>query len=270
MFAIGFKNFRQFKDFPDMELGGVTFLVGGNNAGKSTIIKALMLCMDNLQACHSFAVNTSTSFIFDGSYAHDVQIRSFRRALNKNADLSECIEFSFRRKFYQYDFHFHIEIGCNGHPEDSKGRINKVRVEECHNGCWFCSDYKAHQISYGLLPSAENSYAYVAKVYEEELRRDKTPGVWSNLVTVKQRMRDMVEDGGQEPDYTTLAEQWKNHKEQGSDSRQCCLRMTDHTAFAKSNWTSTSRNILLDPIVSLACQKTYPVAKDLCIHVNFP
>ena len=47
---IGFKNFRQFKNFPNMQLGGITILVGSNNSGKSTIEKAMMLTLDNLRS----------------------------------------------------------------------------------------------------------------------------------------------------------------------------------------------------------------------------
>lgn len=50
MEQIGFKNFRQFKNFPNMQLGGITILVGSNNSGKSTIEKAMMLTLDNLRS----------------------------------------------------------------------------------------------------------------------------------------------------------------------------------------------------------------------------
>jgi len=43
MKAIGFKNFRKYKEFPMMELSSTTILVGANNSGKSTIVKALLL-----------------------------------------------------------------------------------------------------------------------------------------------------------------------------------------------------------------------------------
>lgn len=47
MKKIGFKNFRRFKDFPMIELGGCTFLVGPNNSGKSTLLKAIVLVKNN-------------------------------------------------------------------------------------------------------------------------------------------------------------------------------------------------------------------------------
>ena len=41
--TIGFQNFRRFPNFPEIELGDITILVGGNNAGKSTLVKAMLL-----------------------------------------------------------------------------------------------------------------------------------------------------------------------------------------------------------------------------------
>ena len=40
------QNCRRFATFPSMLLGDITVLVGGNNSGKSTIVKALLLCVD--------------------------------------------------------------------------------------------------------------------------------------------------------------------------------------------------------------------------------
>lgn len=39
MNSIGFNNFRCFASFPEMDLGDITLLVGGNNSGKSTLVK---------------------------------------------------------------------------------------------------------------------------------------------------------------------------------------------------------------------------------------
>ena len=45
---VGFKNFRRFKDFPMMDLGDINIFVGRNNAGKSTVLKAMQLMKWNL------------------------------------------------------------------------------------------------------------------------------------------------------------------------------------------------------------------------------
>ena len=36
--TIGFTNFRRFANFPEIDLGEITIVVGGNNAGKSTLL----------------------------------------------------------------------------------------------------------------------------------------------------------------------------------------------------------------------------------------
>ncbi len=48
--SIGFKNFRRFQNFPEINLGDITILVGGNNAGKSTLVKAMLLMRDFLKS----------------------------------------------------------------------------------------------------------------------------------------------------------------------------------------------------------------------------
>lgn len=49
MKQIGFKNFRRFSDMHTLNLGDVNLLVGGNNSGKSTVVKALLLITENLR-----------------------------------------------------------------------------------------------------------------------------------------------------------------------------------------------------------------------------
>jgi len=43
MSEIGFKNFRRFRNLETIQLGNISFLVGKNNAGKSTVVKALLI-----------------------------------------------------------------------------------------------------------------------------------------------------------------------------------------------------------------------------------
>ena len=49
MKQIGFKNFRRFANMHTLDLGDVNLLVGGNNSGKSTVVKALLLITENLR-----------------------------------------------------------------------------------------------------------------------------------------------------------------------------------------------------------------------------
>lgn len=49
MKTIGFQNFRKFKNFPELSFAPITILVGGNNAGKSTVVKGLLAFCDFLK-----------------------------------------------------------------------------------------------------------------------------------------------------------------------------------------------------------------------------
>ena len=87
MRSIGFTNFRRFARLEPLQLAPITFFVGGNNAGKSTVVKAMMLLLDNLAAK---AIYTSSdkaiempSFRLDANRIHEVHIGTFGRALHK-------------------------------------------------------------------------------------------------------------------------------------------------------------------------------------------
>ncbi len=49
MKKIAFQNFRRFQNFPGLELGNISIMVGRNNSGKSTMVKAILLVLDYLQ-----------------------------------------------------------------------------------------------------------------------------------------------------------------------------------------------------------------------------
>ena len=50
MNQIGFKNFRKFHELPPLDLSPVTIFVGENNAGKSTVVKALLATLDFIKS----------------------------------------------------------------------------------------------------------------------------------------------------------------------------------------------------------------------------
>ena len=113
MRKIGFKNFRKFEYFPSINLAPITFFVGENNAGKSTVVKGLLALSDFLMGKHNFENNdyfmrdmedndvefaermkaklADIRFYFNSSYlAH---IGTFKRALYNRAD-NETIVFN--------------------------------------------------------------------------------------------------------------------------------------------------------------------------------
>ena len=75
MEKIGFKNFKRFADCPVLDLSGITFLVGKNNAGKTTFTHAARLAAnfinqtsmsDNLNSLFSFELGQSSSGRYRG------------------------------------------------------------------------------------------------------------------------------------------------------------------------------------------------------------
>lgn len=89
MKSISFKNFRRFTDFPEFKFGDITILVGGNNAGKSTLQKALLLVFDNLKTLKKKASKfnifddgfETPQFRFDANEFHDLNLGTFGRSL---------------------------------------------------------------------------------------------------------------------------------------------------------------------------------------------
>ena len=92
--TIGFKNFRRFQYFPEIDLGDITILVGGNNAGKSTLVKAMLLMRDflksRIESTDNSKINNRTSqrprFSFDTEH---VNIGDFYRAFCRQSPRKE-------------------------------------------------------------------------------------------------------------------------------------------------------------------------------------
>ncbi len=104
--TIGFKNFRKFTNFPEIEIGDITILVGENNAGKSTLVKAMLLMRDFLKTridSSKYSSNTSKPFKPDFSFdAEHVNIGEFYRAFCRQSPSKEnTISFSMKiGRFY--------------------------------------------------------------------------------------------------------------------------------------------------------------------------
>ena len=139
---IGFKNFRKFEDFPNLELAPITMLVGGNNAGKSSVVKGILALSDffsyrndmiedymyvreesekDIQRKKKDALK-GIKFYFNTSYlAH---IGTFKRALCNRAQDSVI---SFKTDLGPCDFE--IEVFGNRNDEELVfGTVSKVRL----------------------------------------------------------------------------------------------------------------------------------------------
>ena len=99
--TIGFSNFRRFINFPEMDLGDITILVGGNNSGKSTLVKAMLLMRDFLKSRIESIDNSKNIFkSFDPHFSFDtehVNVGEFYRAFCRQSPRKEdTISFTMR------------------------------------------------------------------------------------------------------------------------------------------------------------------------------
>lgn len=167
---IGFTNFRKFANFPEIDLGNVTILVGGNNSGKSTLVKALLLCVDNLRMMRMsdrrrgensrgiFGFNKPI-FRFDANEYHDVKVKTFSRAIHnkpvkdingEEASLPSTITF----KFAIGKFEFVFVVAGDRDEELTYGDVLSISIEDKEQNIRFCNDYEHYTMSYAVLASS--------------------------------------------------------------------------------------------------------------------
>lgn len=129
MRQIGFNNFRKFQSFPPIDLSPISIFVGENNAGKSTVVKAILALLDFLNFRY-FEIERNKDekailehqFYFNKSYfAH---IGTFKRALYNKAD-GNCISFTITLDDYKID----VEVTGDKKDEEAiSGRITKMTI----------------------------------------------------------------------------------------------------------------------------------------------
>ena len=117
MNKIGFQNFRRFKNFEPLEYKGITFLVGRNNSGKSTMVKALLLINE------FFKSGSIKTFSFGNSVLEDANIVAYKRALNNSAN-SDFIVFT-----YQIDEYL-INITITSDPDTTEGKVEHISIKD--------------------------------------------------------------------------------------------------------------------------------------------
>lgn len=171
MKSISFKNFRRFADFPEFKFGDITILVGGNNAGKSTLVKALLLVLDNLKTMRRdvsldenvsiFKTLTSPEFRFDENTYHELNIKNFNRALNRHCDDGRMtftleVEHPLSNDVYKFEIvvsKYRAQDENANSNDDARGLIDFISV---------CNITKDIQFDFSFTTwNGEASYIYV-------------------------------------------------------------------------------------------------------------
>ncbi len=146
--TIGFQNFRRFQNFPEIELGDITILVGGNNAGKSTLVKAMLLMRDFLKSRiervddtnNIFKTFTRPHFSFDTEH---VNVGDFYRAFCRQSPQKENT-ISFMMKIDKFRFVVNIR------GERKQGiipQVTMIAVSDEDRDIHFTFDFSKNQMT---------------------------------------------------------------------------------------------------------------------------
>lgn len=165
MKTIGFKNFRKFPDFPSMSLEGINIFVGGNNSGKSTVVKALLLVDNFLKNANKQNVFARPYFVFGGAS----NIGTFSRALCNRVTENEI---SFESTLDHYRIKLWIKSDNTQH-DSSNAIISKVLIMDDYNRIEIVYDFIVNQhIKIDFFPGeAKNSMREELLMVEAEEKK---------------------------------------------------------------------------------------------------
>ena len=117
MRKLGFKNFRRFKNLEQIRINGITFLVGRNNSGKSTLVKALLLLNNYFKSADTKIFN------FGNNILEDANIVTYGRA--KYFEAEENI-ISFTHEIQNYI----VIIELTGEDDKTYATVNSLSIHD--------------------------------------------------------------------------------------------------------------------------------------------
>jgi predicted ATP-dependent endonuclease of OLD family len=221
MSKIGFRNFRRFTDFKPIEFKAVTFLVGRNNSGKSTLVKALLLIIDYLKT------DNLKTLSFNQNNVEDVNIVTFKRALNKRAKLNkeEFIELLLEIDGLRFT------LLLTGKDDNTEVDVINLIIDDVIAGFSFVIKPQENSITIST-----NSLGYeVIPENEENLLielEDKKADLENTLRNIKQKSS---------PEYIQLNSELKQLKNKISELRKTIKSLLKGGQFSlHSHFTSTT------------------------------
>jgi len=161
MNKIGFQNFRRFQNFTPLECGPITFLVGRNNAGKSTLVKAFMLVNNYLTSGDLLAFSIGENVL------EEVNIVTYGRAIHqpKKED--------FIRFFSSYN-EFEIEITITGNDNDTKVFVRQLVIRDTKNKIEFNYNWETLSVKKEIITrQVKQDLIDMSKKIDNEIKRNE-------------------------------------------------------------------------------------------------
>lgn len=153
MKSIRFKNFRRFSEFPEFKFGDITILVGGNNSGKSTLVKGLLLLVDNLreEQFETEFLSLWPLFSFDKNHIHNVNLGTYDRAHKCGAKggivLSANLE--------NFQITYEVEAKDIAQANSSAAYINSISITDLVRQIKFVFTERSMKVSFLSIDNAE-------------------------------------------------------------------------------------------------------------------
>ena len=157
MNKIGFKNFRRFQNFEPIAYQGITFLVGRNNTGKSTLVKALLL-IDNY-----FKSDVIDTLSFGNNILEDANIVNYGRAKNIQAN-ENFIHFT------QEIENYFIELTVTGEDDKTFANVHSLNITDLSKKLSFNFNLQNRYIR--IVKSTSNQAGKAAQSYISVLKSE--------------------------------------------------------------------------------------------------
>jgi predicted ATP-dependent endonuclease of OLD family len=174
--SIGFSNFRRFTKFPEIDLGDITILVGGNNAGKSTLVKAMLLMRDFLKSRVEGADNSdNTNNTFEPHFSFDtehVNVGDFYRAFCRQSPRKEeTISFTMKIDKFRFVVNIRGERKPGVIPE-----VSLIAVSDEDRDIAFTFDFSKYQMTarFGNDNEAYNDNLFNDRKYLQKKKESLT------------------------------------------------------------------------------------------------
>lgn len=148
MNSISFKNFRKFEEFPEFKFGDITILVGSNNAGKSTLAKAINFIVFNLKNLASYSKNDDSFSLtqIDMPFFRMDTLGNYKRVHNNMSDnpmefcvsLGKCLQEAAEHYKEERRERFHLSFTLEeAHENDRFVKIDKIEIRDDELGLYF-------------------------------------------------------------------------------------------------------------------------------------
>ena len=182
MNSLGFKNFRKFTDLKPIEFKGITFLVGRNNAGKSTFVKAVILVIEYLK--HRYI----DEFPIANLSKADLNLSNFGKikTLGQNED---SVVFEFAIDIYD------ICLKISGNDYLRTANVIELKITDTQNGYEF--EAKPELMDYYIR--------YDSSIYNKHHRKSTEEGI-ANIKLEIAKIEQEIKDIDNKKDLRAIAE----------------------------------------------------------------